>query len=386
MTNLFTTSALIKVIDEYYNTAVLTMRAQQQNNRVVPKALLYTIGSTLIATIIYKSVKAVVPAHLDYTGTAFIRKGQTSTSSLSFNFLSTAIKSLSNVLKYKKTVSKPEEILFEDKYFKEYDEWIEAHPDSNNTDDNDNKNVIIDPVEEQHRKECLENMYYSTVREKINDFYGDVIMCYDHATLSFAYYARTGNIPYKYLETISRKYMIETNAPREIYVDIRNEYKKAKERTTNTNTNNGAVAATVQPQVSTDASTATAAAPAETDVFVKLKSYNTASNLNLHTTTNDTKEKTHKFVGSVANTNANEEMDTTTASTSTNHKVIRERANRYSYRGKLDDFEEHHKTFLADRRKAAAAKAEAEAGTAGETKEQSVSSYAEYKKQMMKSV
>ena len=395
MTNIFTTSALIKVVDEYYNLAVLTMRAQQQNTRVVPKALLYTIGSTIIATIIiYKSVKAIVPRHLDYTGTEFITKGQTSastSSSLSFNFLSTAIKSLRNVFKYKKTVTKQPETLFENKYFKEYDEWIEAHPIS---DKHENKNVIMDPVEEQHKKECLENMYYSTVREKINDFYGDVIMCYDHATFSFAYYARTGNIPYKYLETISRKYMIETNAPREIHVDIRNEYKKAKERitNTNTNTNNGvsAAASTAVPSQETTPSTTTDASscPAETDVFVKLKSYNTASNLNLHTTTNDAKEKTHKFVGSTANANNIDEMDATNASAavSTNNKVIREKANRYSYRGKLDDFEEHHKTFLVERRKAASAKAEAEAGTAGATKEHSVSSYAEYKKQMMKSV
>ena len=72
---------------------------------------------------------------------------------------------------------------FEDKYFKEYDELL-SQPQK-------------EPQQDDDHKECLENMYYSTVRETINDFYGDVIMCYDHATLSFAYYARTANIPYK---------------------------------------------------------------------------------------------------------------------------------------------------------------------------------------------
>ena len=385
MRNIFSTSELIKVIDEYYNAAVSTMHTQQKN-RVIPKALLYTIGTTIIATVIYKSVKAVVPRpnSLDDNSTlsAFIKKEQEQeqTSTLSFNFLSTAINSLSNLLKYKKTVTKQQEILFEDKYFKEYDEWIETHPLNHN----DDKNVIINAVEEQHKKECLENMYYSTVRETINDFYGDVIMCYDHATFSFAYYARTGNIPYKYLETISRKYMIETNAPREIHVDIRNEYKKAKDRTKH-------VVAEAKTTTSTLTNTDTATATdtkTTTDIFVKLKSYNTASNLNLHTTTNDTTEKTHKFVSSLAaDTSATNTTEVTNNST---NKIIREKANRYSYRGKINDFAEHHNTFLSNRRKATATSASptenTETTTNTEKEKPAATSYAEFKKQMMKSV
>jgi hypothetical protein len=191
------------------------------------------------------------------------------------------------------------------------------------------------------------------------------MMCYDHATLSFAYYARTGNIPYKYLETISRKYMIETNAPREIHVDIREEYKKAKDRT-----NAGRATAST----ANNNTTATHQDPSEGDEtpFVKLKSYNTASNLNLHTNTNETKERTHKFASSM--NDKKQENQVTSSSTST--FVIRENANRYSYRGKLSDFEEHHKIFLADRRNTDAA---------ASTKSPTTSSYAEYKKQMGRS-
>ena len=108
-----------------------------------------------------------------------------------------------------------------------------------------------------------------------------------------------------------------------------------------------------------------------------MKSYNTVSNLNLHTTTNDIKEKTHKFATPDKTTNRE-------ASSS----IIRENANRYSYRGKLSDFEEHHNTFLADRRKAAAA-----AATAADTADTSsataaataanTANYAEFKKQML---
>ena len=397
MRNIFSTSELIKVIDEYYNAAVSTMHTQQKN-RVIPKALLYTIGTTIIATVIYKSVKAVVPRQnsLDDKSTllsAFIKKEkeqeQEQPSTLSFNFLSTAINSLSNLLKYKKTVTKQQEIFFEDKYFKEYDEWIEAHPLNHN----DDKNVIINAVEEQHKKECLENMYYSTVRETINDFYGDVIMCYDHATFSFAYYARTGNIPYKYLETISRKYMIETNAPREIHVDIRNEYKKAKDRTKHVVAEAKTTTSTLPTAAETAAETAIDTKTSETsdtaaDIFVKLKSYNTASNLNLHTTTNDTTEKTHKFVSSLAaDSSATNATEVTNNST---NKIIREKANRYSYRGKINDFAEHHNTFLSNRRKATAISANTtentDTTTNTEKEKPAATSYAEFKKQMMKSV
>ena len=208
-------------------------------------------------------------------------------------------------------------------------------------------------------------MYYLTVKERINDFYGDVLMCYDHATLSFAYYARTASVPYKYLETISRKYMIETNAPREIHVDIREEYKKAKDKTKTHHTTN--------TSTTTDTSTTkpsqgggTLGGTLDDSPFVKLKSYNTVSNLNLHTTTNDTKEKTHKF--------ATPDKTTNQEATSS---IIRENANRYSYRGKLSDFEEHHNTFLADRRKAASNTTANTATTANTT------NYAEFKKQML---
>jgi len=112
---------------------------------------------------------------------------------------------------------------------------------------------------------------------------------------------------------------------------------------------------------------------------VKLKSYNTASNLNLYTTTNETKERTHKFA-------TNEKKQDTSSSSSNAAVVIRENANRYSYRGKLSDFEEHHKMFLADRRKNAdTAAATADAATADTASGPSTSSYAEYKKKFLRS-
>jgi hypothetical protein len=326
---------------EYYNKAPSSSSSSQSYYN---KSIIYALGTSILITVLYNSAhkRSAAPYQRPYN---FLY-----TISLPFKYLYYKLLFRNN------PVVTNNNIVFEDKYFKEYDEWVSSQLATAT-------NKITTTAEEEHKKECLENMYYSTVREKINEFYGDVIMCYDHATLSFAYYARTGNIPYKYLETISRKYMIETNAPREIHVDIRDEYKKAKERPQDTETTNTAV--------NIENSNLN-------EVFVKLKSYNTASNLNLHTTTNDTKEKTHKFVGEYTNTNTNTNTNTETKT----DKIIRENANRYSYRGKIDDFTEHHKTFLAERRNRNVIdivdNQSKESGTGG----CNPSSYVEFKKQM----
>jgi hypothetical protein len=294
-----------------------------------PKVLLLkAVGTTILAAAIYKTVNFLL--------------GNTS-------------ESQSSPTDEEQEQQQPQ---FEDKYFKEYDDYISQprrDPDA--------------------CKESLENMYYRTVRETINDFYGDVIMCYDHATFSFAYYARTANIPYKYLETISRKYMIETNAPREIHVDIRDEFNKAKNRNT-------APTPTSPPTSASASAPASTSAPApDTDVFVKLKSYNTAANLNLHSANNANANNTAN-----AN-NANNTANANNANNATANAILREKANRYSYRGKLMDFHDNHKTFLAERRAAAtAATAAATTAATAATETASLKSgYADFKRQHKKS-
>ena len=123
--------------------AMMTLHALHIFNLIhkttaLPKIVIYTAGTTLAATIIYKSMK---------------------------HFLS-----------YKKRRNRTphqSQLPFEDKYFKEYDDWV-----SNTT--TTNTAATATESNEEHKKECLENMYYATVRETINDFYGDIIMCYDH--------------------------------------------------------------------------------------------------------------------------------------------------------------------------------------------------------------
>ena len=325
----------------------------------LPKELLiYAVGSTILATVIYKSVIHNTTQNAAAASSA----SSASSSSSSFNFLSIFLKPFHYLFNKETDTTPPKEIIpFEDKYFNEYDAWIQSSLENSTGQYTGEMNTIIDQVGQYRKNECLENLYDSTVCETINEIYGDVIMCYDHATFSFAYYAKTANIPYKYLETISRKYMIETNAPREIHVDIRNEYKKAKERMAPAATTADTTADTTATDIDT---TATDIDTTYADVFVKLKSYNTVSNLNLHTTTN---EKTHKFA-TTAETKSNNDKSKTASTTA--KKIIREKANRYSYRGKINEFVDNHR-----RRTPASA-------SASDTVE--VKDYAEFKKQMMK--
>lgn len=316
--------------------------------------LMFSVGSVLLATFVYKA-----------TGSTFLH----------------------NIFNKKHDNDQPpdekqpnDKIPFEDKYFKEYDEWTSA------TDMAANQNIPETPAAVAHRKECLENMYYSTVRETINDFYGDIIMCYDAATFSFAYYARTANIPYKYLETVSRKYMIETNAPRDIHVDIRKEYAKAKEQQTKKTTTTTDTSAT---RTSSKERTEQAN-DNDTDVFAKFKPYNTAPNISTNTNQNPNIQTTTTTNGSInkklLNLNLNQSQNQN-ASTDTSTKIIRENANRYSYRGKISCFDTHHATFLAHRRAAAttatgSAQLPKSEHSQEEKEKKKEESYAEYKKRM----
>jgi len=275
---------------------------------------MFSIGTAILATVIYKFTKTYNNRSIFFT--RFFNQFITHTHT---------------------------EIPFEDKYFKEYDEWVVEVDAAQDAD----AATADTPEAEAHKKECLENMYYSTVRETINDFYGDIIMCYDAATFSFAYYARTANIPYRYLETVSRKYMIETNAPRDIHVDIRKEYAKAKEQLTNKKVSSSSNAPSQTEN--TDGG--------ETDVFAKFKSYNTAPNISNASHTQQTTN---------TNTHPNQQ----------NTQIMRENANRYSYRGKIEDFDTHHNTFLAHRRAANATATNTATATTAPINE----TYAEYKR------
>lgn len=317
MTNPFVIIVL-RAIDSY--NKVMT---ESPSQHTLSKGLfMFSLGTAIFATVMYRVTKTTTPTATTTTPTATTPTTPTTWSNFLSRFFNQYIVQSSK---------SSDDISFEDKYFKEYDEWMAAQD-----------------AAAAANKECLENMLY--VRETINEFYGDIIMYYDASITSFVYYARTANIPYKYLETVSRKYMIETNAPRDIYVDIRKEYAKAKDMITNL---------TNKKVSSNDQSKHTAHEPEETDVFAKFKTYNTGSNLS------------NQKTATATNTKIPSDNDKTNTST----KIMRENANRYSYRGKLEDYNtpppQNNAPTTAHTAAAAAATA-----PANET-------YAEYKKRMM---
>lgn len=272
---------------------------------------MFSLGTAIFATVMYKVTKT------------------TSTPTTWSNFLPRFFNQY--IVQSSKT---GDDILFEDKYFKEYDMAAQDSSLAENT------HPAASPY----------------VRETINDFYGDIIMCYDASITSFVYYARTANIPYKYLETVSRKYMIETNAPRDIYVDIRKEYAKAKDLLTNKKVSKHDQSKHTHTDADADADARETEA---TDVFAKFKTYNTGSNLSNQKTTTATNTKIPSD---------NDQPNTST-------KIMRENANRYSYRGKLEDYDTpppQNNAPTTAHTDTAAATAQAQANE----------TYAEYKKRM----
>jgi len=161
----------------------------------------------------------------------------------------------------------------------------------------------------------LRRLYYLCIRDKLPGDGGEIIMCYDWLTESFAYYAKNGQVPYRYLESVGMKYVCDMNCP-QLFVDIRKEYEAA-------------VAATAASEDVTDVTSEEAVTSEDkgekdsTSVFATFKSYNRVSS------GPENKKNTHenKVVSS--------------------KHVLRERSNRYSYRGKVEDFGSHHSMYLS---------------------------------------
>jgi hypothetical protein len=177
-----------------------------------------------------------------------------------------------------------EEIPYEMKWFDEFDEG--------GGDD--------ESVEEELTEEFVNDLCLNTVRETTPR--GDVLMYYSSKMGSFVYHSRTKEIPYKYLETVARKYVIEYNC-KKLYVDIRKEYEKGlnkykeikeKEEQAAKDAKDGKVDETKENK--------------KKQVFANFKTYNRKGEVH-----NKQKDKIY---------------------------ILKEQANRYSYRGKIEEYSE----------------------------------------------
>ena len=115
------------------------------------------------------------------------------------------------------------------KWFQEYDEMDNEDVEEDNGDECD-KGEDGEEVEEDDKKingELTEDFVNTLSLKTITETTprGDVLMYYSSKLNSFVYHSKTKEIPYKYLETVARKYVIEYKCNK-LYIDIRKEYEK----------------------------------------------------------------------------------------------------------------------------------------------------------------
>lgn len=151
---------------------------------------------------------------------------------------------------------------------------------------------------------------------------GDVMLYYDFKEEKFIYHAHTSNIPYTYLDTLCRLFVIEHRCVR-LYCNIEEDVKEIKEEREQQRKEkeekeenvkedaekNGENLVEVEPEPQ----------PEKTSVFANFKSYNNA-----------------KHAGGVS-------VGTTTSvpeKQQENDVILKERINNYRYGGQIHDFEE----------------------------------------------
>ena len=181
------------------------------------------------------------------------------------------------------------DIAYQMKWFEEFDEMDET----GDTGDDEQQEG------EELTEEFVNKLSLNTITETTPR--GDVLMYYSSKLGSFVYHSHTKEIPYSYLETVARKYVIEYNC-KKLYIDIRKEYEKgvkkykeikAKEEEEK-NAADGGVDDTKENK--------------KKQIFANFKTYNRKGEVH-----NKQKDKIY---------------------------ILKEQANRYSYRGKIEEYSE----------------------------------------------
>lgn len=162
-------------------------------------------------------------------------------------------------------------------------------------------------------KERLDNLKNCIVMEKTP--IGNAIMFYNNAKSSFEYYSDS-TLPYRYLEVIARKYVV-TYKCKQIFVDMEQEIKEA-EKKLEEKKKKAEDEKQKQQEEKISGKISTTEKPAKT-VFAKFKNYNKDNSIKVGAVPLDRPS-------SAKQTKPQEE------------KVIKENANRYSFEGKLANF------------------------------------------------
>jgi hypothetical protein len=186
------------------------------------------------------------------------------------------------------------EIPYEMKWFLEYDEM-----DQDEDDDEDDKETKGELTEDFVNNLSLKTITETTPR-------GDVLMYYSSKLNSFVYHSKTKEIPYKYLETVSRKYVIEYKC-KKLYIDIRKEYEKGLHKYNE-----------IKEKGEKGEENKDSNDNKKKQIFAKFKTYNRKGEVH-----NKQKDKIY---------------------------ILREQSNRYSYRGKIEEYDQKNIESCLDKK------------------------------------
>ena len=179
------------------------------------------------------------------------------------------------------------EIAYQMKWFEEFDEM----GDTGDTGDDEQQEG------EELTEEFVNNLSLNTITETTPR--GDVLMYYSSKLGTFVYHSHTKEIPYNYLETVARKYVIEYNC-KKLYIDIRKEYEKGVQKYKEIKAKEEKNAA--------DGGMDDTKENKKKQIFANFKTYNRKGEVH-----NKQKDKIY---------------------------ILKEQANRYSYRGKIEEYSE----------------------------------------------
>ena len=150
---------------------------------------------------------------------------------------------------------------------------------------------------------------------------GNVLMIYNNNRTTFSYYSDS-NIPYRYLEVVARKY-VKTFACRPIFIDMDEELKKAEEKWELKKIEKEQKKEEERKKIEELKSQKQQIVEQKKSVFAKFKSYNKNS------------AATKAMVAPPKNSIPNKQLTTEQE----NEKILlKDKANRYTYEGKLSNF------------------------------------------------
>ena len=177
------------------------------------------------------------------------------------------------------------DIAYQVKWFEEFDEMSDTGDDEQEG--------------EELTEEFVNNLSLNTITETTPR--GDVLMYYSSKLGTFVYHSHTKEIPYNYLETVARKYVIEYNC-KKLYIDIRKEYEKGVQKYKEIK------AKEEEEKNAADGGVDDTKENKKKQIFANFKTYNRKGEVH-----NKQKDKIY---------------------------ILKEQANRYSYRGKIEEYSE----------------------------------------------